>query len=214
MKHDTQHLEFLVSQYVDDTLDQANRKIVEQRLASDPTAQAILKEHREVQDVLEDWGNRIPLIDWNAFDRKLADQLGHEEIAPVQISRWQQWMRPLAAAAAIALAIGVGYGWHAFTQEGNGGGGTIVQKEPNGPSHSFRIDDEPLAGANTRSVKFLEDPALRRNTTVPGPADLATNVTIHNGPAESIVDHRLDKPIPGAASAQAPVTQPAPDTLR
>ncbi|MEI8195270.1 MAG: hypothetical protein WCI73_05115 [Phycisphaerae bacterium] len=214
MKHDTQHLEFLVSQYVDNTLDQSNRKVIEQRLARDTTAQAILKEHREVQEVLEDWGSRIPLIDWNAFDRKLADQLGREEIAAVRASKWQQWMRPLAAAAGIALAVGGGYGWHAFTQEGNVGGGSMVQKDPSGPSHSFRIDDEPLAGANSRAVKFLEDPAVRRSTTVPGSASLANNVTIHSGPAESIVDRRMDKPIPGAASAEAPVTQPALDTLR
>ena len=74
MKHDTQHLEFLISQYVDGTLEGASRKSIEQQLLTDPVAKAIYKDQRETQDVLDDWGNRLPLINWNEFDVKLAER--------------------------------------------------------------------------------------------------------------------------------------------
>ena len=38
MKTDTQHLEYLISQYVDGCLDAANKKSLEQRLLNDPSA--------------------------------------------------------------------------------------------------------------------------------------------------------------------------------
>ena len=52
MNSDTQHLDFLISQYVDGCLDGAGKKSVEQKLMTDPAARELYREHREVQDLL------------------------------------------------------------------------------------------------------------------------------------------------------------------
>ena len=53
MKPDNQHLDFLISQYVDGCLEGAGKKSVEQQMLNDPAARQLYSEHREVQDLLE-----------------------------------------------------------------------------------------------------------------------------------------------------------------
>jgi anti-sigma factor RsiW len=112
MKTDTQHLDFLISQYVDGSLDTASRKSMEQRLLTDPESRKLYTDHREVQDLLDDWGNRIPLINWDDFDNKLASRLEKETVGGNSPWLFRRWMRPVAAAAALFLAASVGYNWH------------------------------------------------------------------------------------------------------
>ena len=117
MKNDTQHLDFLISQYVDGCLEGANKKSVEQKLLTDPGARGLYGEHRETQDLLDDWGNRIPLIHWDEFDQKLAARLEHEVVGGERGSIFRRWMKPVAAAAALFVAATVGYGWHAMSHQ-------------------------------------------------------------------------------------------------
>src|SRR5690349_2061238 len=114
MKSDNQHLEFLISQYVDGCLEGANKKTVEQHLLTDLAARDLYSEHRDVQDLLDDWGNRIPLIDWDRFDQTVATRLEKEGSAgsPGTV---RHWLRPVAAAAALLLAGGLGYLWHGWS---------------------------------------------------------------------------------------------------
>ncbi len=116
---DNQHLDFLISQYVDGTLEGSGKKSVEQKMLLDPAARALYTEHRETQDVLDDWGNRLPLIDWNAFDSKLSTRLDEEAKEQERVSIFRRRMKPVAAAAALLLAASVGYGWHAVSHGGN-----------------------------------------------------------------------------------------------
>src|SRR5580698_6096324 len=104
MKNDTQHLDYLISQYVDGCLDAASKKSLESQMVNDPSARAIYKEHRDVQDLLDDWGNRIPLIHWDEFDKKLAAKLEHETVGGQKVSIFRRWARPLSAAAALFVA--------------------------------------------------------------------------------------------------------------
>src|SRR5690242_6361754 len=104
MKSDTQHLDFLISQYVDGTLEGSGRKSMEQKLLTDPEARKLYADHREVQDLLDDWGNRIPLINWEDFDQKLAGRLERETVGGNTRWLFRRWMRPVAAAAALFIA--------------------------------------------------------------------------------------------------------------
>jgi len=115
MKAESQHLDFLVSQYVDGCLEGGNRKTLEQQLLTDTHARGLYAEHREVQDLLDDWGNRIPMVDWDDFDKKLAVRLEKEAIEMQRQTIFRRRLRPVAAAAALLLAAGVGYGWHAMS---------------------------------------------------------------------------------------------------
>src|SRR5689334_14029400 len=114
MKNDTQHLDYLISQYVVGSLDSANKKSLEQTLLSSPQARQLYKEHREVQDVLDDWGNRLPMINWDDFDQKLATRLENETVGAERPSFFRRWARPMSIAASLLVAASVGYAWHAW----------------------------------------------------------------------------------------------------
>jgi hypothetical protein len=115
MKTDTQHLDYLFSQYVDGCVDAASRKSLEQKLVMEPKARELYQDHREVQELLDDWGNRIPLINWDEFDQKLAKRLENENVGGQRTSLFRQWLKPLSIAASLALAVSLGYGWHAWS---------------------------------------------------------------------------------------------------
>src|SRR5271170_6512852 len=118
MKTDTQHLDYLISQYVDGCLDAASKKSLEQRLLNDPDARLLYKEQHDVQEILDDWGNRIPLINWDEFDQKLARRLENETVGGQRVSLFRRWGKPLSIAAALFVAASLGYGWHAWSISG------------------------------------------------------------------------------------------------
>ena len=115
MNAENQHLDFLISQYVDGALEGAGKKSVEQKLLTDPEVRKLYTDHREVQDLLDDYGSRIPLINWDEFDKKLADRLEAEAREKQRGSIFRRWMRPVAAAAALLIAASLGYAWHALS---------------------------------------------------------------------------------------------------
>src|SRR4051812_11415189 len=112
MQAESQHLDFLISQYVDGCLEGTGKKQVEQQMLNDPAARALYAEHRDVQDLLDDWGNRIPLFDWSNFARQLDARLEKEQREKERVTIFRRRLRPLAAAAALLLAAGIGYAWH------------------------------------------------------------------------------------------------------
>ena len=117
MNAESQHLDFLISQYVDGTLEVAGKKSVEQKLLTDPEARRLYTEHRDVQDLLDDYGSRIPLVNWGEFDKKLEARLEAEAREKQRASMFRRWLRPVAAAAALAIAATLGYTWHALSHE-------------------------------------------------------------------------------------------------
>src|SRR4051812_20443923 len=121
METDNQHLDFLISQYVDGCLEGADKKLVEQKMLVDPTARKLYTDHRETQDLLDDWGSRIPMINWEEFDQKLESRLEAEAAERERVSVWRRRMQPWAVAAALLLAVGAGYAWHGLSQGKIGG---------------------------------------------------------------------------------------------
>jgi len=117
MPVENQHLDFLISQYVDGSLEGASRKSVEQKLLTDPEARKLYAGHREVQDILDDFGSRIPLINWDEFGEKLAARLEAEAREQQRGSIFRQRMKSVAAAAALLIAAALGYAWHALSNQ-------------------------------------------------------------------------------------------------
>lgn len=162
MNNDNQHLDFLISQHVDGCLDAAGKKSVEQRLMSDPDARKLYQEHRDVQDVLDDWGSRIPMINWDEFDQKLATRLEKETVgAEKQGGFWggkRKWYKPVAAAAALFVAASLGYGWHGvsgrITPVGPTGPAQVASVE--GPSSSVTIEGGRTVRATSSQFGVVE----------------------------------------------------------
>ncbi len=220
MKVDNQHLEFLISQYVDGSLEGANKKTVEQRLLNDPAARELYTEHRDTQDLLDDWGNRIPLIHWDDFDQKLAARLDKETVGGGHATAFRRWLRPLSAAAALFIAASLGYAWHAFSHNTTvAPAHAIARTDPSTPRTMFRLLDG-AASATPSSVHFNVDDAVGLGTatgsasgsyaTITPPQDaveaLQETVKIGLGP----LSESVKPPVPTSAVTVAiPTTQKA-----
>jgi len=196
MKMDHQHLDFLISQYVDDSLDAPNRKLIEHQLTNDRNAKRLYQEHRDVQDILDDLGNRIPMINWADFDQKLASRLESEATRLKAVPTWRKWTRPLAAAAALIIAASIGYSWHAWSV-GNGAPlstGTEVTTIVI-PERKVLVE-QPVKAGYRQTVEVAEHTAL---TAAGRPADV-----LQAGAGNKA----LVKPAPSAVTAGT-ATQPS-----
>ncbi|HVT82849.1 MAG TPA: hypothetical protein VHM90_19580 [Phycisphaerae bacterium] len=160
---DNQHLDFLISQYVDGTLEGAGKKSVEQKMLLDPAARALYAEHQETQDLLDDWGNRLPLIDWNAFDAKLSEKLDAQTREQERVTIFRRRMKPVAAAAALLLAASVGYGWHAMSQGSRAASDGPTANIPASYERPHQFASLPEAsGTKPSFVRFgVEEPAAQ-----------------------------------------------------
>ncbi len=180
MHDDNQHLDFLISQHVDGCLDGAGKKSVEQHLLTNPDARKLYQEQREVQDVLDDWGSRIPMINWQEFDQQLATRLENESVGG-QKQPGRRWYKPLAAAAALFIAASLGYGWHAVS--GNAaavtpGAGPVATLEP--ARITVGIEGQSGGVASSGRVRIDEAPGailpgdkLANAVSVGAPGDVA-----------------------------------------
>jgi len=202
VKNDNQHLDFLISQYVDGTLDAANRKLIEQQLAASPEARALLKSHRETQDVLDDYGSRIPLINWDEFDKKLATRLEHESLAEQRGKAFRHWMRPMAAAAALFIATGMGYAWHAWSGVATTSGTNppaVVHLAPVTPVKFVQIDDRPETNPSHTSVALEgpnNTPRTNGNVVVSGEGPPVLHAAVVNNGAVTASATRPDSSDP------------------
>lgn len=214
MKADTQHLEFLISQYVDGTLDAPNRKLIEHELAHNDTARDLLKSHRDVQEVLDDFGSRIPMIDWNAFDTQLAARLDDAAATPeTPAHTLRRWARPFAAAAMLMMAAGIGYSWHLWSAAPTG----VATPTAADPAPTFInaiptttvVVDTPAHGPSSRQVGVAERPATNEGTTavtILGPGQTTPTQDPNTRTANTT-------PPPGSVTAGGPALTP-PEGLR
>jgi len=187
MKSESQHLDFLISQYVDGCLDGANKKSVEQQLLTDPTARKMYDEHREVQDLLDDYGNRIPLINWDEFDQNLAVQLATENVGMSRYSIFRRWAKPVAAAAALFIAASIGYSWHALWSPRHVGTGPVAPVAAIQPMKRVDIAELQRATQPSRTESKIEEMGAQ---TVAGGSFGAGNVAI-NVPGDAAAKEAL-----------------------
>ena len=100
-----EQLEFQIAQYADGTLPAAERAALEQVLATDAQARALLDEYRRLDASLKR-ELPLPVINWDRLAAHLSDAVADEDRATTTIA-WplRNWGK-LAAAAAILLVIG------------------------------------------------------------------------------------------------------------
>lgn len=97
-------LEYLLSQYLDGQLDEAARADVERKLASDAPLASMLADLRRVDGWVRAWGERVPVVDAEAFVAGARLRRENAE-AGRRVIRLYRWRAPLAAAAAVALLV-------------------------------------------------------------------------------------------------------------
>lgn len=97
-------MEYLVSRYADNTLSEPERNRARQLLKSNPDCRRWLAEHRQLQEVLDDWSNRLPMLDWNAFDTALAKRIDEKlKQRQTRAPRVRQWLGAIAVAGLAAI---------------------------------------------------------------------------------------------------------------
>jgi anti-sigma factor RsiW len=100
------NLEFVISQYIDGTLSDAERLELEALLANDPAARALLEQHRKLDEALR--AMPVPAVRWEL----LAKRIGHavaEADAPAASYRLfaRRFVMPTALAASLLIACGL-----------------------------------------------------------------------------------------------------------
>ena len=103
----TEELEYLISQYCDGTLAEAERLRVELALAEDPEARALLDQDRAMTDLLR--AAPAPTVKWSHLARQISSAIDDAQSQPLQMPWWVRLRIPtaLAAAASVGLIIGL-----------------------------------------------------------------------------------------------------------
>lgn len=105
MTHD--ELEYAISQYLDGVLPPLERAALEERLAGDAQARAMLEEYRKLDGVLQS-SLPVPQVDWATFSAQTSKALDEAE-APIRHYKLHTaWPMRIAIAAMVMLAFGVG----------------------------------------------------------------------------------------------------------
>ena len=107
MKYTADELEFAISQYIDGMLGQLEQAALEEILASDKSARAMLAEYRRLNEALRTKLSQ-PQVDFELFSKNISDALGKAE-APVKHYRpsFTGYAKIISVAASIVIAISV-----------------------------------------------------------------------------------------------------------
>jgi anti-sigma factor RsiW len=99
-------LEFSISQYVDGTLGARERDALDERLATDAEARALLAEYRSLQGVLA--AAPLPHVRWEQLAGHISAAVSREQ-EPAQSYKISSWLKPvrLALAASVLIAAGI-----------------------------------------------------------------------------------------------------------
>lgn len=109
MLRDTDQLEFAITQYLDGTLSEFDKRVLEERLAGDAEARLLLEEYRHLDAMLR--GSReLPSLDYEAMARSISQSIEEEESHVAEPIRMPiVWVRRFAIAAGVMLAVAVGW---------------------------------------------------------------------------------------------------------
>jgi anti-sigma factor RsiW len=111
MFKDQDSLEYALSQYLDGTLNESDRRVLEERLASDAEARLIANEYARLNQLLKT--TPIPPdVDFESLHARISEQVEAEPPPAAQPVRLGgAWSYRLAWAAGIAVLIGAGLYW-------------------------------------------------------------------------------------------------------
>jgi anti-sigma factor RsiW len=100
-------LEYTLSQYLDGTLAAPDEAALEERLATDASARALLAEYRSLDRALR--AAPLPTFDFDALSTRItAAVAGQDEPAQSYRLHWVRTAMSLALAACVVIAAGVG----------------------------------------------------------------------------------------------------------
>jgi anti-sigma factor RsiW len=149
-------LEFSISQYLDGTLAAAEASALEQRLATDSGARALLSEYQQLDRTLK--SAPAPDVDFGAFSTRLSAALA-EQPDPAQSYKlpWVTTVTRLALAACVVIAAGVGI--------------RMLQTRP-----ATTADTRPLVPVSVEPKQIVIVDAGPRTAPSTAPAALVVNV--------------------------------------
>jgi anti-sigma factor RsiW len=100
-------MEYLISRFADNTLSEPERKKARQLIKSNPQCRRWLANHRQMQEVLDDWSSRLPMLDWKSFDAAVASRIDRRIRAGETHLLWaRRWLGAAAVAGMLALIGG------------------------------------------------------------------------------------------------------------
>src|SRR3954452_8378117 len=110
MKMSPDELEYSISQYLDGTLPPLERDALEDRLASDADARAVLDEYRQLNLSLKNKLPPMPEIAWDRLAGQIQQAVATAEAPPVKTYRIGSlsWAGRLAIAAALLVVVSIG----------------------------------------------------------------------------------------------------------
>lgn len=105
---DAEKLEFAISQYVDGTLDNADRQAIEARLADDDYARSVHSHHDRLTSALRSLQSDSQ-IQWGALTDRISASIDRHQSEPAQSFKLFPWRSamPFAMAASLLIAVGV-----------------------------------------------------------------------------------------------------------
>lgn len=104
---DAQDFEFLLTRYLDGTLSPEQRLLVEQRLQSDPPAQALLAEYRCLDAMMRREAAHQPSVQWDQLAEHISDAVADHADRRNFTIRLCRGAAGLAMAAAVLLVVGI-----------------------------------------------------------------------------------------------------------
>src|SRR5688572_23451362 len=154
-----EQLESQIAQYADGTLPADQRAALEQMLANDADARAVLDEYRRLDASLKR-ELPVPAMNWDRLAAHLSDAVADEDRATTPIAWPLRHAGKLAAAAAVILFIGSMAMWllrpAANTPNNND---VVVNVNPPSPS--------PNPATNVTVVVIVTGPAAQTTTEAP-----------------------------------------------
>jgi len=119
-------LEFRISQYIDGTLDDTQRRALEREVEQNPNAAQLLAQYRQLDRYLKT-ALPLPDVNYDALASRISDAIDEADRPPVLYSfKWVRRAVSIAVAACIVLAGGL---WIYFNglPRSIGSNGVIVQ---------------------------------------------------------------------------------------
>lgn len=108
MKMSADELEYAISQYLDGTLPPLERSALDERLAADPVARAMLEQYRRLNSALKGGLPEMSAVAWDRLAGTIQQSVAAEELPVRHYSiRSISWTGRLAVAASLLAAIGI-----------------------------------------------------------------------------------------------------------
>lgn len=105
-------LEFSISQYIDGALPPLERAALEEKLATDAEARAVLDGYRRLNGLVNS-ALPLPRVQWDRLAAQLSKTVAGAELPVRNYSLVRaRLLRPIAIAASILIAVGIG--WFAY----------------------------------------------------------------------------------------------------